>query len=48
MIALWRVTKKIVLNKSGYFAVRGEKDDAFMMLLRAGNSEVAASVGRTK
>lgn len=42
------IHKKIVLNKSGYFAVKGEKDDAFVMLFRAGNSEVAASVGRTK
>lgn len=40
--------KRIVLNKSGYVAVREEKDDSSMMLLRAGNSEVAARVGRAK
>lgn len=41
-------SQKILLNKSDYLAITGEKDDSSVVLLRAGNSIVAASMWRTK
>lgn len=37
-------SQKYFLNKTGYFAPRGEKDDSLVILLRTGNSIVAIGV----
>lgn len=42
------IHKKYLLNKSGYFAVRGEKEDSPVISLSIGNAIVATGVCWTK